>query len=188
MSEDKAICFISFISRDDQPLYIQSFDKTNDEGTSGSNEGEMNKFLKYNFLSHMALDIITSPASLSIRENQLNSDSILLLIQDDVSVYGYETNTGIKIIIGFDNLVSAKQGDVNQLVKSVYKNYIKAVCNPFGEESTNVLQTPSFDKSIAKIVNQWNELELKQQPKQEVLNPEDKVEEEKNPAPEPSAN
>lgn len=158
MSEDKAICFISFISRDDQPLYIQSFEGgLKDEDKTISNEGEMNKFLKYNFLSHMALDIITSPASLSLRETQQNSDSILLMIQDDVSVYGYETNTGIKIIIGFDNLVSTKQGDVNLLFKGIYKNYIKAVCNPFGEESTNVLQTPSFDRGIEKIVNQWNE-------------------------------
>ena len=98
---NKKIQFVSLISRKDVPLYIQSFDIG---PMDSENPENANKYLKYNFLSHMALDIFASPSSTSLREQQQdmeeNGGAILLFIQDDITVYGYETNTGLKIIVG----------------------------------------------------------------------------------------
>ncbi|EGV63578.1 hypothetical protein PSN45_004538 [Yamadazyma tenuis] len=165
--EDKRICFISFISRDDKPLYIQSFDLDTKQGDTIN----ANNFLKYNFLSHMALDIITSPASISIREQQQEADvrngAVLLVVYDDVSVYGYESNTGLKIIIGFNNQTHLNQEEskmvtLRTLFLSVHKAYVKTICNPFLEIDSSgdiegMLQNEVFDKSIKKIVNDWND-------------------------------
>ena len=95
------IKFVSLISKDDTPLYIQSF-----EAQTPEHAGD---FLRYNFFSHMALDIFVLPASMAIREQNSASDQdpLLLFIQDDISVYGYETNTNLKIVVGFDGAVQS---------------------------------------------------------------------------------
>lgn len=113
---EKKIQFVSLISRNDVPLYIQSFDigPVNSETTQ-----DANKLLKYNFLSHMALDIFASPSSTSLREQQQdveeNGGAILLFIHDEITVYGYETNTGLKIVVGFglNEKSSGPDGDSN---------------------------------------------------------------------------
>lgn len=148
--EDKPICFISLISRDDKPMYIQSFEHKDDT----------NNFLKYNFLSHMALDILASPASISIREEQQNTDitggALLLVVQDQVTVYGYETSTGFKIVIGLDNDHKIPEKLIKELFLEVHGKYLKTICNPFLEENTDALQTGSFDKKVKMIVKNWN--------------------------------
>lgn len=166
--EDKAICFVSFISRHEKPLYIQSFDLFPEK----DDKVATNNFLKYNFLSHMALDIITSPSSVSIREQQQDGDiksgAVLLLVQDNVTVYGYESNTGLKIIVGFNNQARI-QKELSQLLPlrdlflSIHKVYIKTICNPFKDsvvdlDDEQILQTPKFDKSIKNIVEKWNDV------------------------------
>lgn len=182
--EDKKICFISFISRDDKPLYIQSFNlgdlessesKNASDSNNDSDPKNANNFLKYNFLSHMALDIITSPTSISMREQQQDGDiknsAILLLIQDDVTVYGYESNTGLKIIVGFDNQttllndkIDMTQLNLKVLFNNIHKVYIKTICNPFldisdkPQENESMLQTSSFDNKIKTIVTNWNKV------------------------------
>lgn len=81
------------------------------------------------------------------------------MIQDDVTVYGYESNTGLKILIGFDNVSSVTPKDLKGLFGDVHKVYIKTICNPFlevGGEEGEVLQTPTFDKRIKELVTKWN--------------------------------
>lgn len=174
IQSNKKVQFVSLISRNDRPLYIQSFDDNFDQFDSKN----ANKFLQYNFLSHMALDIFASPSSLSFREQQQNIDDnggvLLLFIQDDVAVYGYETNNGLKIILGLGN-AEKEQPEDNDETKPVYKKvklkdlfalihkrYLRTICNPFAnlqagpEESEAVLQSPSFDKGVKKLVDDWN--------------------------------
>ncbi|KAK6461887.1 hypothetical protein DFJ63DRAFT_314517 [Scheffersomyces coipomensis] len=184
--------FISLISRNDKPLYIQSF---NHDDTSSDN------FLKYNFLSHMALDIFASPSSLNLREQQYlhyinhhphqppppsspqgqtvspaNGGIILLFIQDSIQVYGYETNNGLKIIIGISNTSTTHSKinfqDINILFKNVYKCYLRLICNPFNNSLVNnlnggtshnddnstgdqIIENVTFDNNIKKIVSNW---------------------------------
>lgn len=153
------ILFVSLISRDDKPLYIQSFDTDLEAADEMIKAQNANKFLKYNFLSHMALDVFSSPISLSLREQ--NTDGVLLLfIQDDVSVYGFETNNGLKIVVGMGDEEPA-MATVKTLFSSIHKRYLRTICNPFsdlsgGTSDDKLLQTASFDDGISRIVSEWD--------------------------------
>ncbi|KAM9914766.1 hypothetical protein OXX69_000324 [Metschnikowia pulcherrima] len=175
------IHFIALISRDDRPLYIQSLDQvlgieenpqhpqnteksdpeTNDSDLSGVSPSEANTFLKYNFLSHMALDVFASPMSLHLREQQGASDGVLLLfIQDDVTVYGMETNNGLKLVVGASTEIVFRE-KLKNLFSQIHRAYLKTVCNPFTDVSRDgdydkMLHTGVFDKRIKKIVREWD--------------------------------
>ncbi|KAK6200960.1 Sedlin, N-terminal conserved region-domain-containing protein [Scheffersomyces amazonensis] len=199
---NQSLRFISIISRHDKPLYIQSFNSLPNSSPKDEEENN-NNFLKYNFLSHMALDIFSSPSSLNLREQQYytyqrhvhsasasgsNSASsntsttaastsdlgvILLFIQDGIEVYGYETNNGLKLIIGLSNNSSSNTPpphkvnyqDIKSLFQSVYKCYIRLICNPFNyslatsssssADSDQTIDNVTFDNNIAKIVKSW---------------------------------
>lgn len=165
LKEDRDIVFVALISRDDKPLYIESFDPSN----------HPNRFLKYNFFAHMALDIFLSPTAIGLREQQLqhqNTDTggvVLLFIQDDVAVYGYETNNGLRIVVGFSDEVTDGNGDtpsvrpsriLKDLFLRIHKYYLKVKCNPFTavdeDESELLTKSASFGRGITSIVDSWN--------------------------------
>ncbi|EDK47538.1 hypothetical protein LELG_05719 [Lodderomyces elongisporus NRRL YB-4239] len=132
------IQFISIISRTDRPLYIQSFLSPPNSSINSTDPQSMNRFLKFNFLSHMALDIFSSPTSLSLRQEQFgeNADNdssgvLQLFIQDQVIVYGYESNNGLKIIVGVDQSIQVEMNKLRLLIMDVYRLYLKVICNPF---------------------------------------------------------
>ncbi|KAM9938425.1 hypothetical protein OXX80_002085 [Metschnikowia pulcherrima] len=178
------IHFIALISRDDRPLYIQSLDQvssiventrntentqnlekldheTKESDLSGVSPSEANTFLKYNFLSHMALDVFASPMSLHLREQQGASDGVLLLfIQDDVTVYGMETNNGLKLVVGASTEIVFRE-KLKNLFSQIHRAYLKTVCNPFTDVSRDgdydkMLHTHVFDKRIKNIVKEWD--------------------------------
>lgn len=156
LPNQQRIHFISLISRNDKPLYIQAFDEEpNADGTTEVKSEAANRFLKYNFLSHMALDIFSSPTSLSLREQQQDSEGVLLLfIQDEVTVYGYETNNELKIIVGMginseiagpstvsrnsssltrtpSTTSKSSKNTLKDLVLQIHKCYLRTIFNPF---------------------------------------------------------
>lgn len=148
------IHFVSLISREDKPLYIQSFDA--EEHDEAGRRKNANDFLKYNFLSHMAVDVFSLPLSLSLREEQQQSSVLLLFIQDDVAVYGTETNNGLKIVVGYGE--EPVLADVAALCQRIHKCYLRTICNPFTEllDKEQVLLSPRFDKGIRDIVCEKN--------------------------------
>ncbi|CAH2350869.1 hypothetical protein CLIB1423_02S06986 [[Candida] railenensis] len=194
-TNSQQIKFAAIISRDDKPLYLQAFEPDVPKRKNANN------FLKYNFLSHMSLDVFSSSSSLNLREQQKvgENDALLLFIQDGITVYGYETNTNLKIIVGLgvyeeyddsengnedekedereggsdkealggaDLEIIEKTGQavdrrntLNSIFSQIHKSYLRVICNPFtnlaGHDDT-VLQTPTFDNAIKKIVSQWN--------------------------------
>lgn len=98
------IRFVSLISRDNRPLYIQSFvpaqkDKASVESDDAATPEEMNELLKYNFLSHMSLDVFESPFA-PVGTHSAKGKPTLLFVQDGILVYGSETLTGLKVVIG----------------------------------------------------------------------------------------
>lgn len=156
LPNQQRIHFISIISRNDKPLYIQAFvEEPNADGTTEVKSEAANRFLKYNFLSHMALDIFSSPTSLSLREQQQDNEGVLLLfIQDEVTVYGYETNNELKIIIGMainselavpssvsrnsssltrtpSTTSKSSKNTLKDLVLQIHKCYLRTIFNPF---------------------------------------------------------
>ncbi|ODQ78390.1 hypothetical protein BABINDRAFT_39270, partial [Babjeviella inositovora NRRL Y-12698] len=110
-----------------------------------------NGLLKYNFLSHMALDSFLLP----FYDSQKGSS--LFFIQDSIAVYGYETNTGLKIVVGTSTRDSVGEA-LRPVFQQIHKVYIRLMCNPF--QSITDEQTLSDNKrmqsSIMGIVDTWN--------------------------------
>ncbi|GME76611.1 unnamed protein product [Ambrosiozyma monospora] len=200
------IYFVSLISRDDRPLYIQPFSPydpdtktkpttTEEPGdkkdvkpeSTKENKGKdeviedpethsfvdesknVNELLKYNFLSHMALDIFESPfASLPAQQQQYaasaNKIYQLLFVQDGIFVFGQETNTGLKIVLGCsrkenDDVALQSSEGLNPVFKDVHRAYLRLICNPFRstDDVDQEIENPRFDKRVKEIVNNWNE-------------------------------
>ncbi|CAI5759363.1 unnamed protein product [Candida verbasci] len=144
---ENPIQFISIISRNEKPIYIQQFN---------TDTKNVNKFLKYNFLSHMALDLFTSPTSLSLKEQQGNNDIILLFIQDQIMVYGYETNNGLKILIGLNQNYTIDLKKLKVLFLNIHKSYLKILFNPFNQMSQeDEIENKSFDENLKKLVSEF---------------------------------
>lgn len=127
---------------------------SNIEAEKQTSDREAGMFLKYNFLAHMALDVFASPVALTSRES-LPEGVVLLFIQDDVVVYGMETNNGLKVVVGMDDeMVSPK---LVELFSTIHRCYIRTVCNPFSEvlgvrDCENMLQTDKFDAKIREAI------------------------------------
>lgn len=165
---------MSLVSRDDSPLYIQAFDVP--QNLTADDPATANRFLKYNFLSHMALDVFASPMAMTLHEQQLQEQrlaeldlggSTLLFVQDNVTVYGHETSTGLKIIVGAADVDSEeasggleKPQSFRELFSLILRCYLRVVCNPFSAiedgDAARVLQGPKFDSSVRAVVEAWN--------------------------------
>lgn len=125
----------------------------------------------------MALDIFASPSSLSLREQQQQQqvqnkgdlNTVLLFIQDQVMVYGYETNNGLKIVVGLDQNYQINHKNLDKLFLDIHKCYLRTIFNPLNgiinnspintfdhvDEGEILLQSSTFDKNIKKLVNSF---------------------------------
>lgn len=92
----------------------------------------------------MSLDVFTSPSF----DNVQNTVQ-LLFVKDLINVYGYQTNTGLKIIVG-TNFEVDKNSTIFNKIHLVYLNLI---INPFQTEEIKI-NKDSLDEKILKIVEQ----------------------------------
>ncbi|GMG29570.1 unnamed protein product [Ambrosiozyma monospora] len=117
----------------------------------------------------MALDIFESPfASLASQQQQYaasaNKIYQLLFVQDGIFVFGQETNTGLKIVLGCsrkenDDVALQSQEGLNPVFKDVHRAYLRLICNPFRstDDVDQEIENPRFDKRVKEIVNHWND-------------------------------
>ncbi|OWB66722.1 hypothetical protein B5S33_g944 [[Candida] boidinii] len=126
-----------------------------DSSISFIEERHTNEILKYNFLSHMSLDIFESPY---FEPNKIKDNCNLLFVQDGVYVFGFESNTGLKIILGTSRKESEiLNSDLSVVFKEIHKSYLRLICNPFKSiDDTSTIENKNFDKRISNIVENWN--------------------------------
>ncbi|VEU21757.1 DEKNAAC102779 [Brettanomyces naardenensis] len=124
-------------------------------------ETRENELLKYNFLSHMALDVFDSPfAPMAEVEPPAGRTYQLLFVQDGVFVFGQETNTGLKIVVGCsrnENDGSKESIGLNNVFKQIYKAYLRLICNPFigTDKIDQEIDNKPFDERIKQIVKEY---------------------------------
>ncbi|CDR42009.1 CYFA0S08e02564g1_1 [Cyberlindnera fabianii] len=159
------IFFVSLISRDNRPLHIQEIEPLRGQEVLLSDrvdaetglkpekplplEVDINEHLKYHFLSNMALDVFLSP--LYTGEPGIPT---LMFVQDGVCVYGYETNTGLKILVGTSEEIDHS---FEYIFKSMHKIYLGLVVNPFQSNDTNELtiNEKSMEVKIKNVIKTW---------------------------------
>lgn len=144
--------FVAIVSRADRPLYLQSFDADSPRFADD--------YLKYNFLAHIALDIFASPASLNLRERAAGSDVVLLFVQDGVMVYGFESNTNLKILVGVSAsdpaggaALAPSEQQLAAVVAQIHRSYLRVICNPFADATADAaLELAAFDRAVRQIL------------------------------------
>lgn len=109
-----------------------------DEPAANSKEIEDNEVLKYNFLSNIAIDLF----------KQINTIE-LLFIQDGLNIYGYETNTGVKIVVGTS--AEIEPASFQGKFKQVQRLYLQLVLNPFQKDFTNMKISDKFVSQLSSI-------------------------------------
>ncbi|KAK9468349.1 Sedlin, N-terminal conserved region-domain-containing protein [Lipomyces arxii] len=135
-----SIRMVAFMGRENNPLYIKNFE-------SSSNK------LKYHFLAHISLDVFSSRLLLN---KSLDSDFGLLLVQDGMALYGWMTNTGIKIVLGFGS-GEVIGSEIRSIFRALHFAYISLVCNPFYTlDERKSITSVKFDLNVSRVVNAWN--------------------------------
>lgn len=128
-----------------QPLYTQQFDD------------DVDNLLKYNFFSHMSLDIFES--SFGPTQNEGKADAAnLLFIQDGIEVYGMEMLTGLKVVVGCSQISLAKpQVDLGEVMNEIKSAYVRVSSNPFyQEQGADLIDNEKFNSRIKGIVAKFN--------------------------------
>ena len=67
--------------------------------------------LSYHFLAHTTLDIFA--ARMPSKTNGDSDFGLLCAVDDQLSLYGWLTNTGVKIVVGVETPVGAIEGGVD---------------------------------------------------------------------------
>ncbi|CCH60879.1 hypothetical protein TBLA_0D03800 [Henningerozyma blattae CBS 6284] len=122
MQDDYKPCFVSFIDANNKPILVHVTAKYRDN---------IDNLLKFNVLSNMSLDYFESQlfewSSLS-----KNRELKTLFNIDGSKVYGMLIKqTGLKIIIGFNQNIIDDEVKIIEVFELIRKIYVKTKCNPF---------------------------------------------------------
>lgn len=98
----------------------------------------------------MALDIFLSP----FYEGD-QGVPVLLFIQDGINIYGYETNTGLKILIGSSTEIDES---FEFIFKKLHKLYLNLIVNPFQNNDLSQINVNEKNMTIKvnKIIDEWD--------------------------------
>ncbi|KAF2355550.1 Trafficking protein particle complex subunit 2 [Trinorchestia longiramus] len=132
---------IAVIGKDNAPLYMWV--------SSGRDE------LNLQFLSHTALDIIQEKVSPATKTPSDSRELYLGLLyaSEEYKIYGYMTNTKIKLVIITDaSNTTLRDNEIRMMFRRLHNAYTAAVCNPFYSPG-DPLVSRKFDTSIGALVS-----------------------------------
>lgn len=130
---------VAIIGKNNNPMFIKNYSNEVDE-------------LKFHYLANISCDLVEA----KITQSKYNDSYLgLLYIMEDLAVYGYLTNTKIKIIIILTISINpVKDMEMKQIFRKVHNVYSNLISNPFYDpDSRNTITSKSFIKGIDKIVN-----------------------------------
>ncbi|KAJ2009436.1 hypothetical protein GGI04_000463 [Coemansia thaxteri] len=126
---------IAILNRQDSPIYLRNFDAPSDD-------------VKYHSLAYTSCDVIEERMASS-----KSNDLFLGLLQtvEELSVYGYVLNTGVRIILVLSVPESmVRSSSVREMFQQIHAAYIAMVCNPFNEELDG-LSNAKFESIISEL-------------------------------------
>ncbi|KAG0004857.1 hypothetical protein BGZ80_008916 [Entomortierella chlamydospora] len=118
------------------PLYIKNFNPSHAD-------------LKYHYIAHTSCDVMEERAAMKAQDMYLGA----LFSMEDLSVYGYMTNTKIKFITVLTVPdVIIKDLDMKNVFRRIHVAYTNLTCNPFYEiDSQKMIKSKQFDSEIEAI-------------------------------------
>ncbi|KAK9364759.1 Sedlin, N-terminal conserved region-domain-containing protein [Lipomyces kononenkoae] len=165
------IYLVALMGRENNPLYVRDFvpetastpisrePEPAGNGDSGSVEAVSTKIstsrdreLRFQFLAHISLDVFAA----RLPQKTSDSDFGLLFVQDEIAMYGWMTNTGVKIVLGFAS-GEIIGNEIRSIFRAIHFAYISLVCNPFySVDERRPIHSRKFDINIRRIVDAWN--------------------------------
>ena len=116
--------------------------------------------LRFHFIVHAALDHIEERdatqrqwAGASSSGGKLEMYQGMLYPIDGMRVYGYLTNTRLKLVAVLDDADEVKDAEMKALFRRVHSLYADTVSNPFHTPDTEVGGCASFRRQIERIVD-----------------------------------
>ncbi|GIL72663.1 hypothetical protein Vretimale_4364 [Volvox reticuliferus] len=134
------IC-VAFIGPQNNPIYLRSMDPATDD-----------QYLKLHYIVHCALDAVEEKVLLK-RGPGDSQDAYLGLLYptEDYRVYGYLTNTHVKIILLLDDEAPIKDEAVLRVLRRLHSLYVDTTSNPFHKFGLPIT-SPRFDAQLEQIV------------------------------------
>ncbi|KAK9485590.1 Sedlin, N-terminal conserved region-domain-containing protein [Lipomyces starkeyi] len=166
------IYLVALMGRENNPLYVRSFapetastshdpdsigvSSYDDSSSIGSASAKVSisrdTELRYHFLAHISLDVFAA----RLPQKTSDSDFGLLFVQDGMAMYGWMTNTGVKIVLGFASgeIIGS---EIRSIFRAIHFAYISLVCNPFYTvDERRPIHSRKFDINVRRIVDAWN--------------------------------
>ncbi|KAJ8099417.1 Sedlin, N-terminal conserved region-domain-containing protein [Lipomyces tetrasporus] len=143
----------SSILRDPGSTGVSSHDDSCSLATAGTEVSAVRDTeLRYQFLAHISLDVFAARAP----QKTSDSDFGLLFVQDGMAMYGWMTNTAVKIVLGFAS-GEVIGSEIRSIFRAIHFAYISLVCNPFySVDERRPIRSRKFDINIRRIVDAWN--------------------------------
>jgi hypothetical protein len=103
--------------------------------------------LKFHYIIHCALDVVDERLNAKTKTPGGNDPNLgLLYPTEDYRVYGYVTNTKIRLLIAVDEL-ETKVAEMREVFRRFHGAYVDAVSNPFHQQG-HAITSKSF---VAKV-------------------------------------
>ncbi|KAF9581072.1 DNA-directed DNA polymerase delta [Lunasporangiospora selenospora] len=129
-------CPIFYMRKKNNPLYLKNFSASHPD-------------LKYHYLAHTSCDVMEERAAMKAQDMYLG----VLFSMEDLSVYGYMTNTRVKFIavISVPDAI-IKDLDMKNIFRRIHTAYVNQASNPFYEiDSQKMIKSKRFDQEIEII-------------------------------------
>jgi len=107
--------------------------------------------LRFHFIVHTSLDMIDERLKRKGKTDRLDKFLGLLCPVEEYKVYGFVTNTDVKLMIVVQEDHVLKDQELRQFFAKFQDLYIQAACNPFYESNTEI-KSPKFDQAILNLV------------------------------------
>eukprot|EP00197_Chlamydomonas_leiostraca_P002991 CAMPEP_0202867400 /NCGR_PEP_ID=MMETSP1391-20130828/9359_1 /ASSEMBLY_ACC=CAM_ASM_000867 /TAXON_ID=1034604 /ORGANISM="Chlamydomonas leiostraca, Strain SAG 11-49" /LENGTH=189 /DNA_ID=CAMNT_0049547443 /DNA_START=71 /DNA_END=637 /DNA_ORIENTATION=- len=108
------------VGQQNQPLYLKTYPAA---------EGE--QLLKFHYIVHCSLDAVEEKVLLKRPAGEVPDPYLgLLYPTEEFKVYGYLTNTAIKLLVVLDD-ASAKEEAVTKALRRMHTAYVDTASNPF---------------------------------------------------------
>mmetsp|Transcript_42616 Transcript_42616/g.107532 ORF Transcript_42616/g.107532 Transcript_42616/m.107532 type:complete len:133 (-) Transcript_42616:923-1321(-) len=124
---------VAIVGKKNNPLFLRSFNSSTDE-------------LKFHYIVHSALDVVSTRETAGAQEPFLG----LLFPTEEFRVYGYLTNTRVKLLVVVQQSHN-KDTEVKAFLERLHSAYIKAVSNPF-HQMGEPIESQRFEMELSHLV------------------------------------
>mmetsp|Transcript_8879 Transcript_8879/g.13252 ORF Transcript_8879/g.13252 Transcript_8879/m.13252 type:complete len:152 (-) Transcript_8879:89-544(-) len=143
MAVNGEIRALAIVGKENEPLYVKTYTDNKEDDQ-----------LSYHYHLHCSLDIIEDKVNTSRKGYNAARELFLghLFTVEDYSLYGYATNSLVKLIVLVDGQL--QNSVVKTWLREFHELYVEAMANPFCEllETKNGLYTSTFRNKVnAKV-------------------------------------